>query len=185
MTEEIDNENYFNPEEEIKITPTKPCSLPKVEIRTGEEDEDIIYKCKGKLYRFRDEEWKERARGCIKLLRHKTNKKIRLIMRQDRTLTIAANFIISDIPLCELKPHKGSDRKFKIIAYDCSEEEPHLENFAIKLENVDKAQEFKKFFEEAQIFNRLVKEGKNSELKYAPIFKDEENENIKTDSKKE
>ena len=72
MTEEGD---YFNPEEEVKITPSQACSLPKAEIKTGEEDEDLIFKGRGKLYRFRDGEWKERGTGDMKLLRHKTDKK--------------------------------------------------------------------------------------------------------------
>ena len=39
--------------------------------------------------------------------------------------------------------------------------------------------------EDAQIFNKLAKEGKDSELKYAPIFKDEDAENKKTDASKD
>ena len=41
MTEE-DNGEYFNPEE-VKINPSESCILAKVEIKTGEEDEDVIY----------------------------------------------------------------------------------------------------------------------------------------------
>ena len=184
MTEE-DNGEYFNPEEEIKISPSTECALPKVEVKTGEEDEDLIFKGRAKLYRFRDSEWKERGTGDMKLLRHKTNKKIRFILRQDKTLKIVANFIISEKPLCELKPHQGSDKMFMFLAYDCSDEEPKIEKFVIKLGNADKAKNFQKHFEDAQTFNKLVKEGKESELKYAPIFKDEEAEIKKTDASKE
>ena len=184
MTEE-DNGEYFNPEEEIKIAPAKECALPKVEIKTGEEDEDLIFKGRAKLYRFRDSEWKERGTGDMKLLRHKTNKKIRFILRQDKTLKIVANFIVSEKPLCELKPHQGSDKMFMFLAYDCSDEEPKIEKFVIKLGNADKAKNFQKHFEDAQTFNQLVKEGKESELKYAPIFKDEEAETKKTDASKD
>ena len=173
MAEE-DNGEYFNPEEEIKISPSTECALPKVEVVTGEEDEDLIFKGRAKLYRFRDSEWKERGTGDMKLLRHKTNKKIRFILRQDKTLKIVANFIISEKPLCELKPHQGSDKMFMFLAYDCSDEEPKIEKFVIKLGNADKAKNFLKHFEDAQTFNKLVKEGKESELKYDPIFKDEE-----------
>ena len=185
MTEEGDNGDYFNPEEEVKITPSTTCTLPKAEIKTGEEDEDMIFKGRGKLYRFRDGEWKERGTGDMKLLRHKTDKKIRFILRQDKTLKIVANFIVSDKPLCELKPHQGSDKMFMFLAYDCSDEQPSIEKFVIKLGNAEKAKNFQKHFEDAQIFNKLAKEGKDSELKYAPIFKDEEAENKKTDASKE
>ena len=185
MTDDGDNGEYFNPEEEVKINPTEACKLPKVEIKTGEEDEDLIYKGRGRLYRFRDGEWKERGTGDMKLLRHKTEKKIRFILRQDKTLKIVANFIISEKPLCELKPHQGSDKMFMFFAYDCSDEEPAIEKFVIKLGNVEKAKSFQKQIEDAQIFNKLAKEGKDSELKYAPIFKDEDAENKKTDASKE
>ena len=71
------------------------------------------------------------------------------------------------------------------LAYDCSEETPSMEKFVLKLGNADKAKNFQKHFEDAQTFNKLLKEGKESELKYAPIFKDEEAENKKTDANKE
>ena len=184
MAEEGDTGEYFNPEEEVKINPTDNCNLAKVEIKTGEEDEDLIFKSRGKLYRFRDGEWKERGTGDLKLLRHKKDKKIRFILRQDKTLKIVANFIISEKPLCELKPHQGSEKMFMFMAYDCSEE-PVMEKFVIKLGNADKAKVFKKNFEDAQTFNKMVKEGKDKELVWAPIFKDVEAENKKTDASKE
>ena len=184
MTEEGDNGEYFNPEEEVKINPSDNCNLAKVEIKTGEEDEDLIFKYRGKLFRFRDGEWKERGTGDLKLLRHKTNKKIRFILRQDKTLKIVANFIISEKPLCELKPHQGSEKMFNFMAYDCSEE-PVVEKFVLKLGNAEKAKTFKKNFEDAQTFNQMVKEGKEKELVWAPIFKDVEAENKKTDASKE
>ena len=184
MAEEGDNGDYFNPEEEVKINPTNNLNLAKVEVKTGEEDEDLIFKSRGKLYRFRDGEWKERGTGDLKLLRHKKEKKIRFILRQDKTLKIVANFIISEKPLCELKPHQGSEKMFMFMAYDCSEE-PVMEKFVIKLGNAEKAKVFKKNFEDAQTFNKLVKEGKEKELVWAPIFKDVEAENKKTDARKE
>ena len=184
MAEEGDNGEYFNPEEEVQINPTNNLNLAKVEVKTGEEDEDLIFKSRGKLFRFRDGEWKERGTGDLKLLRHKTEKKIRFILRQDKTLKIVANFIISEKPLCELKPHQGSEKMFMFMAYDCSEE-PVMEKFVIKLGNADKAKVFKKHFEDAQTFNQLVKEGKEKELVWAPVFKDTEAENKKTDASKE
>ncbi len=50
---------------------------------------------KSKLYRFDRErgEWKERGVGDTKFLQHKQTKKVRLLMRRERTLKICANFI--------------------------------------------------------------------------------------------
>ena len=64
-------------------------------------------------------------------------------------------------------------------------ETPIIEKFVIKLGNAEKAKLFKKNFDDAQVFNKLAKEGKDSELIYAPIFKDVEAENKKTDASKE
>ena len=63
--------------------------------------------------------------------------------------------------------------------------DPVIEKFVIKLGNAEKAKLFKKNFDDAQVFNKLAKEGKDSELIYAPIFKDVEAENKKTDASKE
>ena len=54
-----------------------------------------LARSKCKLYRFDNEnnEWKERGIGIVKLLQHKENKKVRLLMRQDKTLKIRANHI--------------------------------------------------------------------------------------------
>lgn len=51
----------------------------------------LCSKCK--LYRFDGEEWKERGLGVTKLLENKENKRIRLLMRQEKTLKIRANHI--------------------------------------------------------------------------------------------
>jgi hypothetical protein len=67
--------------------------LEEVVISTGEENEDVLLDIKAKLYRFDKErtQWKERGVGQVKLLEHKQTKKVRLLMRQTRTLKICAN----------------------------------------------------------------------------------------------
>ena len=55
---------------------------------------------RAKLLRFAvsvhtgEREWKERGTGELKLLRHKTHNKIRLLTRQDKTLKICANHVV-------------------------------------------------------------------------------------------
>lgn len=50
---------------------------------------------KAKLYRFDKEgnQWKERGVGNVKLLKHKETGKVRLVMRQSKTLKICANHL--------------------------------------------------------------------------------------------
>ena len=67
--------------------------MPEFEKLTGEENEDCIFKLRAKVFRWRDDEWKERGIGNLKLLRHKVNHKIRLVMRQEKTLKPVANFL--------------------------------------------------------------------------------------------
>lgn len=50
---------------------------------------------KCKLYRFDNEagEWKERGTGKIKLLEDKETQRVRLLMREEKTLKVRANHI--------------------------------------------------------------------------------------------
>lgn len=67
IEEEADN-IYFKP-----VIP-----LPdKVEVKTGEEGEEVLYCHRAKLFRFADGEWKERGIGDVKILFHPTTKKLR------------------------------------------------------------------------------------------------------------
>lgn len=54
---------------------------------------DWLICSKAKLYRFDKEgnQWKERGAGTVKFLKHKVTGKIRLLMRQSKTLKICAN----------------------------------------------------------------------------------------------
>jgi hypothetical protein len=80
---------------------------------TGEENEDLLLRMKCKLYRFKDDEWKERATGYLKILRNKQHPhKVRMIIRQDKIFKIRANFtskiirltkfLVGESPLCDL-----------------------------------------------------------------------------------
>lgn len=48
---------------------------------------------RAKLFRFSADssEWKERGTGDVRLLQHKESKKVRLVMRRDKTLKVCAN----------------------------------------------------------------------------------------------
>ena len=88
---------------------------------------------RAKLYRFRDEQWKERGTGNCRLLRHKETLKIRFVMRQEKTLKPCANFIVQESPLCDLMPMSNNDKAFVWSAQDFSDEEQQLEKLALRL----------------------------------------------------
>lgn len=71
-----DDENVLEEESTAYFAPVIP--LPdKVEVRTGEEDEEVLYSHRAKLFRFRDSEWRERGLGDVKILQHRQNGQLR------------------------------------------------------------------------------------------------------------
>lgn len=50
-------------------------------------------KIRAKLFRWRDEQWKERGIGNAKLMRDREEKRVRMVMRQEKTLKAVANHI--------------------------------------------------------------------------------------------
>uniref|UniRef100_A0A2K5K3Y8 E3 SUMO-protein ligase RanBP2 n=1 Tax=Colobus angolensis palliatus TaxID=336983 RepID=A0A2K5K3Y8_COLAP len=122
----------------------------KIEVKTGEEDEEEFFCNRAKLFRFdvESKEWKERGIGNVKILRHKTSGKIRLLMRREQVLKICANHYIS--PDMKLTPNAGSDKSFVWHALDYADELPKPEQLAIRFKTPEEAALFKCKFEEAQ-----------------------------------
>ncbi|XP_041115173.1 E3 SUMO-protein ligase RanBP2-like isoform X2 [Polyodon spathula] len=125
----------------------------KVDVKTGEEDEEEMFCNRAKLFRFETEakEWKERGIGNIKILRHRTSGKVRLLMRREQVLKICANHYIK--PDMNLNPNAGSDKSWVWYAIDYADEMPKPEQLAVRFKSAEEAALFKVKFEEAQ---RLV-----------------------------
>uniref|UniRef100_A0A452J4I4 Uncharacterized protein n=1 Tax=Gopherus agassizii TaxID=38772 RepID=A0A452J4I4_9SAUR len=131
----------------------------KVEVKTGEEDEEEFFCNRAKLFRFDTElkEWKERGIGNVKILRHKISGKIRLLMRREQILKICANhYINTDM---KLQLNAGSDKSFVWHALDYADEFPKPEQLAIRFKTLEEAMLFKQKFEEVQ--NILRASGSN------------------------
>lgn len=138
-------------EEEADVHFEPLVQLEKVEVKTNEEDEEVLYKVRAKLFKFHadSKEWKERGTGDVKFLKHKETKKTRLLMRRDKTLKICANHLISSD--YELKPNIGSDRSWVYtVTADVSEGEPEAATLAIRFGNKENADKFKEVFDEAK-----------------------------------
>ncbi|XP_057852616.2 ran-binding protein 1 homolog c [Cryptomeria japonica] len=122
--------------------------LEEVTVTTGEEDEDILLDMKSKLYRFDIEGnlWKERGAGTVKFLKHKDTGKVRLVMRQAKTLKICANHLVQ--PPLALQEHAGSEKTWVWHATDFSDGELKDELFCIRLPTVENAKKFRDLFEE-------------------------------------
>ncbi|KAK0520790.1 Ran GTPase binding protein Sbp1 [Tilletia horrida] len=129
----------------------------EVVTRTNEEDENVLFKIRAKLFRFEKDtkEWKERGTGDVRLLENKSTGKVRLVMRRDKTLKVCANhYVTSDM---KLSPNVGSDRSWVWnVAADVSDGEPNAETLAIRFANSENAQSFKTAFEDAQAKNKAA-----------------------------
>ncbi|XP_077094435.1 E3 SUMO-protein ligase RanBP2-like isoform X5 [Siphateles boraxobius] len=163
---ESDNDSTHVEEEEDgpHFEPIVP--LPdKVDVKTGEEEEEEMFCKRAKLFRFDPEtkEWKERGIGSFKILKHRTSGKVRLLMRREQVLKICANhYITADMVL---KPNAGSDKSWVWYAMDYADEMPKTEQLAIRFKTADDAALFKYKFEEAQQFILEAPQGQQLENK--------------------
>ncbi|RDX83218.1 Ran-binding protein 1-like b, partial [Mucuna pruriens] len=136
--------------------------LEEVAVTTGEEDEDPILdlygtthtllflncllcselRLKAKLYRFDKEgnQWKERGGGNVKLLKHKVTGKVRLVMRQSKTLKICANHLVHRS--LTVQEHSGNEKSCVWHASDFADGELKDELFCIRFPSVENCKTF-------------------------------------------
>eukprot|EP00732_Lithocolla_globosa_P007392 Lithocolla_globosa_v1_NODE_9373_length_714_cov_25.113809.p1 type:complete len:197 gc:universal NODE_9373_length_714_cov_25.113809:40-630(+) len=183
--DETEQQGAARDEEEVAPSPEvhfePKVKLDEVEVKTLEEDEDILFKMRAKLFRFEKStnEWKERGVGDCKFLQSRDTNKVRLVMRRDKTHKVCANHLISSD--MQLTPNVGSDRSWVWnVAADISDNEPKQELLAIRFANPENAQKFKDSFENAQKINNDVAAGT-----YVKPPKKEESEESKPEEKKE
>ncbi|XP_023258902.1 E3 SUMO-protein ligase RanBP2-like, partial [Seriola lalandi dorsalis] len=125
-------------------------SLPEVETKSGEEDEEILFKERAKLYRWDRDlgQWKERGIGDLKILFHPTKHFYRILMRREQVLRVCANHTISQA--MELKPMNASANALLWTATDYSDGDGVVEQLAAKFKTPEIAETFKKTFCECQ-----------------------------------
>ena len=131
---------------------------------SGEENEDVLFEAKSKAYRFTEGEWKERGLGPIKVLQDKDSKKIRVLMRREKTLKVCANFFV--VPGTKIEEHAGSEKARVFTTMDCSDGDirPTFVNMCVKFGSAEKAQGFQDEFEKAMEVMKEF-EGEESEEK--------------------
>ncbi|XP_067842273.1 E3 SUMO-protein ligase RanBP2 isoform X3 [Heptranchias perlo] len=125
-------------------------SLPEVETKSGEEDEEVIFKERCKLYRWdRDtSQWKERGVGDLKILYHSQKHCYRILMRREQVLKVCANHVITED--MELKLMNASSNAFVWTAADYTDGEAKIEQLAVRFKTPELAAVYKKKFEECQ-----------------------------------
>jgi len=157
MSEE-DPKPAEEPKEEESTAQFEPVvKLEEVDTKSGEEDEETVFGVRAKLFLFGEtlldagtgtKTWKERGIGEVRILRHKEHQRLRLLMRQEKTMKVIANHALD--PRIKLEPNVGSDRSWVWSAFDFAEGELVETVFALRFADSDIAQDFKKKFEECQ-----------------------------------
>ena len=92
--------------------------------------------------------WRERGIGEIRILRHKHHQRLRILMRQEKTMKVIINHALD--PRITLEPNVGSDRSWVWSAFDFAGGELTETVFAIRFADSDIANEFKEKFTDCQ-----------------------------------
>uniref|UniRef100_A0A069DXZ9 Putative ran-binding protein ranbp1 n=1 Tax=Panstrongylus megistus TaxID=65343 RepID=A0A069DXZ9_9HEMI len=121
-----------------------------IDLKTGEEDELLLFNERAKLYRYdsQTKEWKERGVGQMKILKHKENNVYRLLMRREIVHKVVCNQrITKDLGM---KPMATSKQAFCWSAMNMAQEyeKPVMENLSVKFKNQDIAMTFKHLIDE-------------------------------------
>ncbi|XP_016113467.1 E3 SUMO-protein ligase RanBP2-like [Sinocyclocheilus grahami] len=135
-------------EDEEDYEPVIP--LPDlVEISTGEDNEQVVFSHKAKLYRYDKEsqQWKERGIGELKILQNDESRRARLVMRREQVLKLCANHWIT--PNMKLEPMKASEKAWTWSALDFADGDGSVQTLAARFKLQETANAFKKCFEEA------------------------------------
>lgn len=133
--EEEENNTYFIP----------VIALPdKIDVKTGEEEEEVLYTHRAKLFRFKDSEWRERGLGDVKILQHKTGK-MRVVMRRDQILKICLNHVLDR----DVEYKQKDDKSWHFIVNDFSEGQYEVEQLCLRFKTAEIAQGFKKAIDDA------------------------------------
>jgi len=115
--------------EELPIENT--CDMKPIEMKSGEEDEDVLFMERCKLFRFRDKEYKERGVGDIKFLKHRTTGKGRLIMRREQINLVCLNC------WSLTKVERVRETQLRFAGIDASDGEPEMSVFIVKFKNAE------------------------------------------------
>ncbi|KAH6774181.1 RAN binding protein 1 [Perilla frutescens var. hirtella] len=166
--EEEDEESKPAAEDEDTGAQVAPIvQLQEVAVSTGEENEDVLLELKSKLYRFDKEgnQWKERGVGTVKLLKHKETGKVRLVMRQNKTLKICANHLV--LPTISVQEHQGNEKSCVWHAADFSDGELKDETFCIRFASIENCKTFKDKIDEIAESQETKDNGESEEGKTA------------------
>lgn len=160
--EHRDDEHAPAEEEDTGAQIAPIVRLEEVAVTTGEEDEDALLDLKAKLYRYDKDgnQWKERGSGTVKFLKHKVHGKVRLVMRQSKTLKICANHLI--IAGMAVHEHAGNEKSCVWHASDYADGELKEEMFCIRFASIENCKSFMEMFQEVAESQKKQEENKDA-----------------------
>ncbi|XP_065682219.1 E3 SUMO-protein ligase RanBP2 isoform X2 [Hydra vulgaris] len=119
---------------------------------TGEENDEVMYSNRLKLYRYdlTTKSWKERGIGELKITRDKTNNSCRIVMRREQVHKLCANHAITaDM---ELKPQGKSNKAWVWSTQaDISDGEAKSGQFCANFKTSESATDFKLCFDKCKV----------------------------------
>ena len=131
--------------------------LEEVDVESGEEEEEVVYVQRGKLFLYGEtlldvgsgnKQWKERGIGDIRILKHREHQRMRVLMRQEKTMKVIVNHALD--PRIKLTSNAESDRSWFWSAFDFTSGVLLETVFSIRFADSEIANDFKKIFEENQ-----------------------------------
>ena len=145
MSDHEGDGNELVPDEELPVGDGCAARFAAVEVLSGEEQWDLVWKGKGKILRLDEGEnqWKERGQGDAKIMRNKLNPKRHMfLLRREGIGKLAAQHDI--LKGMNVKPHPQNDKFLLWTAVkDYSEDdEGWEESFLIKFPTKEVADEF-------------------------------------------
>ena len=152
---------HEDPESEVNISFQPIVTLPEaVKVKSWDEDADVMFSQRAKLFRFdsNSSQWKERGIGELKILKHHHTQKVKLIMRRDQILKLCCNHnLTADM---SLKPLATSEKTWTwFTSADYTDEVVKPEKLAAKFKNVQIAAEFKEVFDRCRAGLATPEEG--------------------------
>jgi N-acetylgalactosamine kinase len=117
------------------------------------------------LYRFHDAEWRERGKGNVRILKHKTSGLQRLIMRESGTGYVRANHVIDPREALTAPEGDATGARFRFDAMDFADNQAMTAQlFLIRFKDAAGASEFKTHHDAARLGNApLVASGSDED----------------------
>ncbi|TNJ29885.1 RAN binding protein 1 [Giardia muris] len=157
-------------------TSTNTTSTEATKCGEGEVD---YFRIRGKVYRFADNEWKERGQGELLIAHNVEKKRYRLLLHRDQTLKCAVN-----LPLIEgvvIKQMGSSDKAVTLAGLDFSDNEEKQTMFAVKFPEEWMCKNFRTAIESAL----AGKELKDEDLLEPPKPTKKPDEDVEGETKEE